>query len=379
MRGAALKFGQLLSSFEEVVVPEPLRSALENARQDANAMPRKQLLSVLTQDFGKDWETLFTKFDIDPFAAASIGQVHLAEIEDKESIKTTKLAVKVQFPGVATSIESDLYNLKTLFKYLNLVPKGLYIDKVVDNLGSEIKEECNYILEGEKQMRYYDIINSCKYLSKIFTVPKVIQSLSSNNVLTTEFIEGVNVDEMENESQEVRDYIGEKLLELCLKEIFIFKFMQTDPNPANFFISKRDMGKPLSKENTDIGLIDFGAAREYSDNFVNTYMKIVYNARENRKEETIKYSQDLGFLTGFETDVMLDAHANSVIAIAEPFMKQEDGELFNFGNQDVTKRIYKELPVMLKHRLTSPPTEVYSLHRRLSGVYLTCIKLRSKV
>lgn len=383
MRGAALKFGQLLSTFEDVVIPEPLRSALEKARQDANAMPKSQLLKTLTNDFGLDWEGKFKSFQVEPFAAASIGQVHFAEIEDPQNSENIiQVAVKVQFPGVAQSIESDLNNLKRVFKYLNIIPKGLYIDKLVDNLGREIKEECDYKLEANKQKQYRDMISKDNNLKRSLYVPLVFENLSTDNILTTEFLPGINVDEIENESQEIRDFVGEKLLELCLREIFIHRFMQTDPNPANFFIynSGSDSKAELNLKNIKIGLIDFGAARDYNKEFVLNYLKIVYYATVVDKEKVIDFSKDLGFLTGFESEIMLNAHANSVFAIAEPFSKLAMNEkYFDFGNQSVTKRIYSELPVMLKHRLTSPPTEIYSLHRRLSGAYLMCIKLKSKV
>lgn len=381
MRGAALKFGQLLSTFEDVVIPEPLRSALEKARQDANSMPNSQLMKILNKAYGPEWKDNFIRFDIDPFAAASIGQVHYGEIKnelnEKESIP---VAIKIQFPGVATSIESDLSNLKRVFKYLNVIPKGMYIDKLVDNLGKEIKEECDYLLESDRQEHYRNLISNDNHLSKVFIVPKVIKHLSNEHLIVSEFIPGVNIDEVDDQSQEVKDYIGSKLLELCLREIFIFRYMQTDPNPANFFLIKGKDQKISSPKGVKLGLVDFGAARDYNDQFVNNYMKIIFSATHENKEKVLSYSKDLGFLTGFESEIMLNAHANSVFAISEPFSQLVDSNtVFDFGNQKVTSKIYKELPTMLKHRLTSPPTEIYSLHRRLSGAFLMCIKLKSKV
>lgn len=391
MRGAALKFGQILSTFEDIVVPESIRKALEKARQEANAMPHIQLIKTLNNDLGNDWESKFKEFNTEPFAAASIGQVHKALINSNDINKNNnlkKVAVKIQFPGVAKSIESDLNNLKRIFNYLNIIPKGMYIDKLIDNLGKEIKEECNYKLEAERQEYYKKLIKYDNKLNKTFVVPSVINELSTNNILTSEFVEGNNVDEIDNQSQEIRDYIGERLLELCLREIFIHRFMQTDPNPANFFVNFKDNKHNI--ENVQIGLIDFGAARDYDKKFVDTYMKIVYYASLKNKDKVLEHSKELGFLIGLESELMLNAHANSVFAIAEPFSNlfatdNNDNksinkeQLFDFGNQTVTKKIYKELPIMLKHRLTSPPTEVYSLHRRLSGAYLMCIKLKSKV
>lgn len=369
MRGAALKFGQILSTFEDVIIPEPLLKALEKARKEANAMPHSQLLNTLSEDLGEDWEKKFIKFDKEPFASASIGQVHKAEVKD-----IGEVAVKIQFPGVAQSVDSDLKSIKNLFSTLNIVPKGLFIDKLVDNLGKELKDECDYQIEANKQKRYRIMVENCDDLKEVFYVPKVIDELTNKNIITAEFIKGLHLDQISHFPQEIKDYIGEKLLLLCLKELFHYKFMQTDPNPANFYIFRDN----TNKFGIRIGLIDFGAAREYSDSFIDIYSKIIYYGSKSDRSNVIKYSIELGFLTGLENEIMLDAHCRSVFAIAAPF-KVDENDVFDFGNQNITSVIYKDIPVMLKNRLTSPPSEIYSLHRRLSGTYLSCIEMKSKV
>ena len=119
MRGAALKLGQMLSLQDEGMLPEPLAKALERVRQGADMMPRHQLYAQLSRELGEDWRERLREFEDTPVAAASIGQVHRAVTLDGRTV-----AIKVQYPGVADSIESDLNNLKTLVTYMNVLPPG---------------------------------------------------------------------------------------------------------------------------------------------------------------------------------------------------------------------------------------------------------------
>lgn len=358
MRGAALKLGQMLSIQDESIVPAPILAALDIVRQGADVMPRSQLNKVLDTELGPDWSTKLKSFDYEPMAAASIGQVHRAVTKDDMEV-----AVKIQYPGVADSIESDIENVKLLLSYTNLIPEKLYIDNAMKVAKEELSRECDYELEAKNQKLYRDLLRG----EAGFYVPIVIDDLSGKRVLTSELVPGIPIDKVSLLDQETRNYVGSKLLELTLKELFIFRFMQTDPNWSNFL---------YDEPTRSINLIDFGAARDYPKHFVDDYLRMVMACANNDREEVIEMSKRLGFLTGEESDVMIDAHVQAGFIVGLPFSRNGG---YDFRSSNITQSISTLGATMLRHRLTPPPEEAYSLHRKLSGAFLACVKLGAVV
>lgn len=213
-------------------------------------------------------------------------------------------------------------------------------------------------------MKYYDLFSH----RKDFAIPKIIHELSTKHVLTMEYLHGIDMNTCAEElPQDIRNSIGARLLELTIREIFVTKYMQTDPNPANFF---------YNAEKDVVNLFDFGAARGYDDDFVKDYLLTVYGASENNSGMVLRATTRLGFQSGEESEIMKKAHIESVLTVGMPF--SESG-LFDFGNQVMTQRVYKLAPVMMKNRLKAPPKEVYSLHRKLAGSYLLNMMLKTKI
>lgn len=215
MRGAALKLGQFMSiqgtssSFlhtpplkppthtDNHMLPPEIEQVLHQVQAHANYMPDWQMDKVLRDELGADWQAnLFTQFDRTPIASASIGQVHRAILKDGRQV-----AVKIQFPGVASSIESDLSNLSLLLRTSALLPKGLYLQNTIAVMRRELEDECDYIREAAAGKKFAHLLAGDTF----FVVPQVIDEATTGKVLTTEWMDGKPLSRVKNLSQETRD------------------------------------------------------------------------------------------------------------------------------------------------------------------------------
>lgn len=205
MRGAALKMGQMLSiqgiqaTGDKTGLPPQLEQILLRVHDSANYMPKKQMENVLSKELGSDWRSNFKEFDPIPIAAASIGQVHAATLASTNE----QVVIKIQYPGVAESIDSDLSNLKTLVTFSNLLPRGLYLDNTIKVTKEELAWECDYIREANNAIKFKELLLG----DDRYKVPDVVKDLCTEKVLVSERLQGRVLSKAVEESQDLRNKV----------------------------------------------------------------------------------------------------------------------------------------------------------------------------
>ena len=247
LRGAAMKFGQLMSMDESIILSPDLAAVFAQLRSSGYSMTPSQLKKILNQNWGDGWLRNFKHFEVRPFAAASIGQVHKATLKSGEIV-----AIKVQFPGVRQSIDNDLSSLKFIMKTSGMLPAKFPLDYYITQCGDLLKRETDYELEAINITRFSEFLRSNDKLN----VPKVYNQLSTQETLTMSFFEGRELSSKMAYDQSSINEISLSLLELLLNEIFTFKLVQTDPNLANFLLSEGD---------NSLCILDFGACCQVSE------------------------------------------------------------------------------------------------------------------
>jgi predicted unusual protein kinase regulating ubiquinone biosynthesis (AarF/ABC1/UbiB family) len=360
LRGAAMKVGQLLSMDAGDVLPPELAEILSRLRASANPMPPKQLTQVLRTELGENWLNHFSDFQFVPLAAASIGQVHLAYHDDGR-----KLAVKVQYPGVKSSIDSDVDNVATLLRVSGLLPASVDYKGLLQEAKQQLKQEADYIREAGFLMRYQQLLAS----DKRYLLPQALPELSSANLLTMTYVDGVPIESLQNDAQLVRDRVMQQLFSLLFRELFDFKLVQTDPNFANYL---------YNRATAQLVLLDFGACRDYPAKVSNAYRNLFAAAIQ---QDSIALEQALTDI-GFFSQHILPAQKQAVLALVqlacEPL--QHSGE-FDFGQSDLASRL-RDAGTKLSMQQNywhTPPADALFLHRKIAGLYLLAARLKARV
>jgi predicted unusual protein kinase regulating ubiquinone biosynthesis (AarF/ABC1/UbiB family) len=362
MRGAAMKLGQLLSLEGDDLLPREFAEALAVLRATADTMPPSQVRRVLGRAYGKGWEARFREFDFEPLAAASIGQVHAAVAADGRS-----LALKIQYPGVARSIDSDVNNLAGLLRMARVLPVEVDISEIIAEAKRQLEQEADYELEAEHLMRYRKLVAD----EASVRVPRIHDDFTEKRVLAMDRASGRPIDELRSPEypQSLRDELGTTLQRLMFRELFEFRFMQTDPNFANYL---------FQPDSGHLVLLDFGSAREFSKEFVERYARICRGMIARDHEEVRRAAVAIGYLSGNESEGRAKALTDLILIVGEPL--RHDG-VYDFGSSRLAARA-RDAAFGLVFRegfMRAPPPETIFLHRKLAGTFFLCSHIRARV
>lgn len=360
LRGAAMKLGQMISMDAGDMLPPELAEIMARLRQNAHRMPPQQLQQVLAREWGRDWRTRFRRFDASPLAAASIGQVHRAVTRDGRD-----LAVKVQYPGVADSIDADIDNVTTLLRVSGLLPRGLDLAPLLVEAKRQLREEADYVREGEQMALFGGLLAD----APAYVVPVLDREFSTPRVLAMSYAEGIAIERLEEAPQETRDVAVRSLIELVLRELFEFGVMQTDPNFANY---------RWQPESGRIVLLDFGAARPVGERAATAYTTLLRAALSGDRDAVREAALAAGFVGAGAAEghrVALDRMIDVVLGeLGRP-------GVFDFADRGFVAALRDEGLSIAADPASwhIPDADLLFVQRKISGTALLAARLRARV
>lgn len=356
LRGAAMKMGQLLSMDAGDLMPPELAELLAVLRAGATPMPMLQLAVVLEASLGEDWQKNFQQFGFTPIAAASIGQVHRAVDQQGR-----ELALKIQYPRVAQSIDADVDNVITLLKLSRLLPEGVIADTLVEEAKQQLHAEADYQLEAAHLQMYRQALAD----DPGFRVPECYPQLSSRTLLAMSYESGVPIDSLQHQPLQERNRCAALLLSLLFRELFEFGWVQTDPNFANFL---------YDPETAQLVLLDFGATRAYRPELVEAYRSLFMAGLQQDQAGLLQAATRIGY---FHQQITPSQQA-AVLHLFELAMEPLRSDHYDFGATDLARRLRDQGMAlsMQEGYWHSPPVDALFLHRKLAGLYLLFARLK---
>jgi predicted unusual protein kinase regulating ubiquinone biosynthesis (AarF/ABC1/UbiB family) len=359
LRGTALNVSQMLST-EMDVLPEGIRIELAKSCYKVTPLNRALVNKVFVSEFEVSPSQIFAEFEATAFAAASLGQVHRALTPCGQEV-----AVKIQYPGIAVSIHSDMKMLRSLFTTLagksDLLPNMQVINDSLDEIGERLQEELNYQLEAENTRWFKQ-----QLVAKDIVIASVFTEYSSEKVLTTSFLEGLHLDEWLaiNPSQTLRDHYGQILFDSFFYSAFELSCLHADPHPGNF----------LFMPNDQLGILDFGCVKRFAANFADEKLILLNTILENdiqaRPLRILKVYKEQAIL---QQDLSIDEFQSVLLPLLEPMyqwisapFKQNEFDFSEYASCPTLS--LKEAKIANQYLYTIPKDQLY-FDRSMFGVF----------
>lgn len=380
LKGSMMKAGQLLSTYGEHFLPPKVNVVLKRLQSDTPPVDWVVMERVVMESLSKE---ALDELVIEPqaTASASMGQVHRAVLRSTGTV----VALKIQYPGVAKAIDSDLRALRSLLTMARLLPTHVDADPVFD----EVRDMLHQELDFNQELLFTEEYRNHLAAVPAYVVPQPFPQYSCRQVLATEFIEGVPLDgaEVAALTQERRNHLASLLLDLLFREIFSWHLVQTDPHFGNYKVLLGD-GSPQGDR---LVLLDFGALRRLDPQFVRPYRDLVTTSLNADKEGVLMAAKQLSLLKDDDSGELFDLAFELARAIMRPFLDGKevsddpcvanDGT-YDWGASNLPDEVMHRGYEILRHHVDDkrrPPRELVFLDRKVAGTFVAIAKLRAKI
>ena len=319
LKGSALKVAQMLS-MEKGILPQAYVEQFSLSQFSVPPLSAPLVKKTFKKYFGKNPDELFDKFDLEAVSGASIGQVHLAKKDDK------RYAVKIQYPGVAESISSDLSLVKPIaIKMFNI--RGKDSDKYFKEVENKLIEETNYILEVSQSQ---DIVDSCKHIANL-KFPNYYKEYSSDRIITMDWMEGIHLSEFtaKNSDTAVATKLGQALWDFYMFQMHKLRKVHADPHPGNFLVSK----------DNDLIVLDFGCMKEVPEEFYIPYFELAKKENISNPDFFEKKLYELEILREDDSQEEIIFFKDMFHEMLSLFTQPFHQEVFDFSDADFFGKI----------------------------------------
>ena len=375
LKGGMMKAGQLLSVYGEHFLPPEVNQILKKLQSSSKPVS----FSVMQKKINRVFKEYKDDITIDPnsIGAASLGQVYKAKTSKKliDMGFPKYLAIKVQYPMVAKSVDSDLELLKRLITVAKLIPDIERFDAIYEEIKSMLKKEVDYNKEAQNYQFAAELLKD----HSVFVVPKIYDKFCTSTVLTMEYMQGIRLDDskVSKLSQKRKNRLAYHFTDLLFKEIFVWQNVQTDPHIGNFLISlakAKNKGEDIYQDK--IVLLDYGAVRKFPNSYIANFKKLALASINSNRQDIINSGMKLGFLKKDDTDKMCDLFCQILTKATYPFSNEfdypcnEDGSYCENDYDWTDQSLVKELSNLARNavfsfKLRPPPKEAIFLDRKL--------------
>jgi predicted unusual protein kinase regulating ubiquinone biosynthesis (AarF/ABC1/UbiB family) len=357
-RGPLMKIGQFLAMVPDIL-PEPYVKALSSLQAQAPPMGGLFVKRRLRGELGPHWYRFFKDFNLEPFAAASIGQVHKAQ-----DLKGKVLACKLQYPNMGGIIEADLSQLQLLLTLYEKIGGNLKTQKFFKEIQTYLYEEIDYKNEARNIKIFQNIFNNDSNVS----IPKVVPNLSTDRLLTMSYMEGESLESFSKKPLSLRNQAAKNLFFAWYHPLYSFGYLHGDPHAGNYLFSSKG----------NITLLDFGCVRKFSPEFIQG-TRLLYEALKTNKEDMLVHAYELWGFKNLTKD-LIETLTLWATFLYDPLLDNRTRPISETYNGKVGKEVAKKVLKDLKaHGKIELPREFILMDRASVGMGAAFIKLKAEL